>query len=41
MRDVILTDRGQNPSDLIRRPSGRMDFCTSLDRWRSIRKRAR
>jgi len=36
MRDVILTDRGQNPSDPIRRPSGRMDFFTSLGRWRWI-----
>jgi len=26
MRDVVLTDRGLNPSDLTRRPSGRMAF---------------
>ncbi len=52
MRDVILTDRGPNPSgpysQAIRANgflylSGQvaLDFCTFRGRWRWIRKRAR
>ena len=41
MRDVILTDRGRSPSDRIRKPSGRTDFCTSRGKWGSIRRAGR